>query len=55
MLYVYGIVDVHRFETIPSEGHEASDVVPVSCGAFAAAVSVLSCRIIAATPHGLRR
>jgi hypothetical protein len=55
MLYVYGIVDSQRFETIPGEGHEAGDIVSVSCGAFAAAVSVLSSRIIAATPQNVWR
>ena len=55
MLYVYGIVDSHRFETIPGEGHEAGDIVSVSCGAFAAAVSSLSSRIIAATPQNVWR
>jgi hypothetical protein len=55
MLYVYGIVDTQRFETIPGEGHEAGDIVSVSCGAFAAAVSSLSSRIIAATPQNVWR
>jgi hypothetical protein len=55
MLYVYGIVDSHRFETLPGEGHEAGDVVSVSCGTFAAAVSGLSSRIIAAMPHNVWR
>lgn len=55
MLYVYGIVDSHRFETIPGEGHEAGDVVSVPCGAFAAAVSSLSVRTIEATPRNVWR
>ncbi len=55
MLYVYAIVESHCFETIPSEGHEAGDVVPVPCGAFAAAVSVISARTIEATPQSVWR
>ena len=55
MLYVYAIVDSHRFEIILGEGHEAGDIVSVSCGAFAAAVSSLSSRIIAATPQNVWR
>ncbi len=55
MLYVYGIVDSHRFDAIPGEGHEAGDVEPVPCGAFAAAASVLSTRIIEATPQSVWR
>jgi len=55
MLYVYGIVGAPSFETIPGEGHEADDIVPVTCGAFAAAVSALSSRIIAATPQSVWR
>lgn len=55
MLYVYGIVDSHRFETIPGEGHEAGDVAPLPCGAFAAAVSVISSRAIEATPQSVWR
>jgi hypothetical protein len=55
MLYVYGIVDSDRFETIRGEGHEAADVVPVPCDAFAAAVSVLSAGAIAATPQSVWR
>lgn len=55
MLYVYGIVDSYCFETIPGEGHEAGDIVPVPCGAFAAAVSVLSTRTIEATPQNVWR
>ena len=55
MLYVYGIVDSDGFETIPGEGHEAGDIVSVSCGVFAAAVSSLSSRIIAATPQNVWR
>ena len=55
MLYVYGIVDSGGFETIPGAGHEAGDVASISCGAFAAAISVLSSRIIAATPQNVWR
>ncbi|MGA7674196.1 MAG: GvpL/GvpF family gas vesicle protein [Rhizomicrobium sp.] len=55
MLYVYGIVDSHCFEIIPNEGHEANDIVPVLCGAFVAAVSVLSARTIEATPQNVWR
>jgi len=53
MLYVYGIVDSHGFETICGEGHEAGDIVSLSCGAFAAAVSVYSVRTIEATPQNV--
>lgn len=55
MLYVYAIVDSHRFETIPGEGHEAGDVAPLPCGAFAAAVSVISAGTIEATPQSVWR
>jgi hypothetical protein len=55
MLYVYGLVDCGGFETIPGDGHEAGDVVCVSCGAFAAAVSVYSARTIDATPQNVWR
>ena len=55
MLYVYGIVDSGGFETIPGEGHEAGDIVSVSCGAFAAAVSVYSTRTIEATVQNVWR
>jgi len=55
MLYVYAIVDSHRFETIPGEGHDAGDVVPLPCGAFAAAVSVISTRTIEATSQSVWR
>jgi len=55
MLYVYGIVDSGRFEIIPGEGHEAGDIVPVSCGVFAAAVSVCSARVIEPTPQNVWR
>jgi len=53
MLYVYGIVDSNGFETIRGEGHEAGDIVSVSCGAFAAVVSVYSARTIKATPQNV--
>ena len=55
MLYVYGIVDAPCFETLPGEGHEAGDIVPVACGEFAAAVSTMPFRIIAATPQSVWR
>lgn len=55
MLYVYAIVDSHRFETIPGEGHEAGDITPLPCGALAAAVSVISTRTIEATPQSVWR
>lgn len=55
MLYVYGIVDSHDFETITGEGHEASDVVAVPFGPLAAAVSALSASNIQATPQSVWR
>ena len=55
MLYVYGIVDSQRFETIPGEGHEAGDITPIPCGALAAAVSVLSSSTIERTPQSVWR
>jgi hypothetical protein len=55
MLYVYAIVDSHRFEAIPGEGHEGGDVVPVRSGALAAAVSQLSGCAIEATPQRVWR
>jgi len=55
MLYVYGIVDCDRFETISSEGQEAGEVVSLSCGAFAAAVSVISACTIEATQQNVWR
>lgn len=55
MLYVYGIVDSRRFETLAGEGHDAGDILPVPCGALAAAVSLLSGRTIEATPPNVWR
>lgn len=55
MLYVYGIVDSDRFEIIRGEGHEAGDIVPIPCGGFAAAVSVMSAGTIEATPRSVWR
>jgi hypothetical protein len=55
MLYVYGIVDSCRFETIPGDGHEGGDIVPVPSGALAAAVSVLPACSIEATPQSVWR
>lgn len=40
MLYVYGVVDAAKFAVLPGEGLDAADVIAVSCGEFAAAVSM---------------
>ncbi|MDE2135329.1 MAG: GvpL/GvpF family gas vesicle protein [Alphaproteobacteria bacterium] len=55
MLHVYAIVDSVRFGIIPGEGHEAGDIVPAPCGAFAAAVSASSAGAIAPTPQNVWR
>ena len=49
MLYVYGIVDSSSFETIRGGGHDGGDVVAVSAGVLAAAVSRLPACTIEAT------
>ncbi len=55
MLYIYGIVDSHDFETIPGEGHEERDVVAVPFGPLAAAVSTLPALGIQATAQSVWR
>lgn len=55
MLYVYGIVDSHGFESIPSEGHESGDIVAVPFGTLSAAVSALLAHVIEATPQSIWR
>ena len=55
MLYVYGIVASRRFEAIPSEGHDGSDVVTIPYGPVAAAVSFLPPSTIAASPQNVLR
>lgn len=55
MLYVYGIADVLHFETIAEAGHDAADVTPLPCGAFCAAISVMSQCTIEATPQSVWR
>lgn len=55
MLHVYAVVDSESFGIIPGEGHEAGDIVPASCGAFAVAVSASSACTIAPTPQNVWR